>query len=483
MALSAKAHQNESQSFATLSIIIKDQVQNRLKFIEATIEKSDVNSSLTPTTTLRFEINRQLNYFKIPLPAQLSYVRLLGLDDKNQPVPQLEYSRNLFLVADKDSLKFEFSNSSNDLKFKGKDAAKYTCEYRLNCNDGINNKSFNYYSNLKQYDAAFESLIVQRDSLNRLHSAVINHYAEYLDPVELKVLETDCMANNNKMILGFPYSAFANHLEEQYPAALRFYNKHFGQREAESENISILLCSYEFGDYLLFKERTGVIAANAKTGESFFKDFKFSFMNSVINRDFASGSLKDKLKLLAFWDVDQHQDDYINFLDEAIQGAKPGSFKNSMVAIKKLKGFGAQIKGFQFLDQNGQLVDLKSISGKLIVLDFWFSGCHGCLQMAEKLKSIMKKYKDNPEVLFASLSIDRSREVWIHSLKSELYSSPDELNLLEGKNGQSQFIRAYNIQEYPTLFLISKKGTLISANPPDPRIDENAFLKMIDNNL
>ncbi|MDB5199214.1 MAG: Thiol-disulfide isomerase or thioredoxin [Chitinophagaceae bacterium] len=469
--------------FVIVTVILKDSDQTHLKKIEISVPENEVNSIIGPTVTYSFDLKKTFNSFRIPLPTKISYARIRGLNEKQRSVPQLETSRNLFLVKNRDSINIEYSNDKENLEFLGKNAVNYSCQYKLNCNSDINRKSFNYYCNLKEFDSAFTSLIYQRDSLNRLQSSLIHQFGQKLDPICRNLLEIDFRANTERMILAFCNNAFLVKATEQYPAAKRFYNKYFGQKTNYIVSSPLLLTSYQYCDYLLFKEITGILAVKSTPEKSFINDFKFSFINGAIDRDYPKSKLRDKLKFLAFCNVDQHQDDFADFLDGAINDAQQGPIRNSLTEIRRLKGKGAKIENFQFADENGRPVTLQTLKGRLVVLDFWFTGCHGCLGMAKTLKPLVMEFQDNPKIAFVSLCIDRNKEMWKRSLQSEMYSSQGELNLFEGMNGQSRFVRTYNIQEYPTLFLISKNGELITSSPPDPRFKMDSFIKLLKENL
>jgi thioredoxin-related protein len=99
------------------------------------------------------------------------------------------------------------------------------------------------------------------------------------------------------------------------------------------------------------------------------------------------------------------------------------------------------------------------------------------------LKSIVEHYKPNPNIVFLSVCTDRNIDLWKKSVKEELYCSKDEINLLAQNGNQSEIIKYFNVNAYPTLVIMSKDGKLISTAPPDPRIDAQKFIEFIDDHL
>lgn len=89
----------------------------------------------------------------------------------------------------------------------------------------------------------------------------------------------------------------------------------------------------------------------------------------------------------------------------------------------------ATIPPFQFIDQDGVVVDTNTVKGKIYVVDFFFTHCPSiCPKMKAEMHKVYEKYKNEPDVLILSHSIDPARDS-ISTLKT--YS--DKLNLKSGK--------------------------------------------------
>jgi hypothetical protein len=83
---------------------------------------------------------------------------------------------------------------------------------------------------------------------------------------------------------------------------------------------------------------------------------------------------------------------------------------------------------------------------------------------------------DKGKVVFLTISADAKKEIWLKSVRSGLYTTAFSLDLL-GDNlisGPSIF-KSYNIDNYPTLIVISKSGKLMR-NVIDPRVDKGEDL-------
>lgn len=72
----------------------------------------------------------------------------------------------------------------------------------------------------------------------------------------------------------------------------------------------------------------------------------------------------------------------------------------------------AVIPPFRFLDQNGHQVDTTTVSGKIYVVDFFFTHCPSiCPKMKAELHKVYEKYGDKG-VLILSHSIDPERDTF-----------------------------------------------------------------------
>lgn len=66
-----------------------------------------------------------------------------------------------------------------------------------------------------------------------------------------------------------------------------------------------------------------------------------------------------------------------------------------------------QIPDFAFVDQDSQLVTQETVAGKVYVSDFFFTSCPTiCPKMKSQMLRVYEAYKDNPNVVLLSHSID-----------------------------------------------------------------------------
>ncbi|RKE52397.1 TlpA family protein disulfide reductase [Sphingobacterium detergens] len=156
--------------------------------------------------------------------------------------------------------------------------------------------------------------------------------------------------------------------------------------------------------------------------------------------------------------------DFIFHFKEYTKGRVSGSFASDF----KLNGV------------DGNSYSLKDFRGKVIVMDFWFTGCGACRLLNPILEQASQKMR-NERVAFLSISIDKKKEIWEKSLKGNKYSFPGAIKLYtEGLGDKHPIISDYNIKGYPTVVIISPEGKLLPL-PVNPRSDKAESLLAVIN--
>jgi thiol-disulfide isomerase/thioredoxin len=137
---------------------------------------------------------------------------------------------------------------------------------------------------------------------------------------------------------------------------------------------------------------------------------------------------------------------------------------------------GSKIPDFSFVDLTGKQVELSHLKGKVFMMDFYFSGCKGCIEFAKKFKSqIYPQFSDNPDFKVLSVSIDATRKNWISAVNSGLYNEKSYINLSAGKDEwKHPFLKHFNRTVFPFIIIVDKNGKLIS------KIENESSLVIID---
>ncbi|QES88746.1 TlpA family protein disulfide reductase [Rhizosphaericola mali] len=120
---------------------------------------------------------------------------------------------------------------------------------------------------------------------------------------------------------------------------------------------------------------------------------------------------------------------------------------------------------FVLLDKTGKKWRLSDFRGKTILLDFWFTGCEGCIDFYEKILSKLEEhYKNSDSVLFISISPDMETTKWIESVRRGIYTNIDGKNILNlhSKIGwKDPIFQNYDVNSMPHQVLINSNGDIV----------------------
>jgi thiol-disulfide isomerase/thioredoxin len=158
---------------------------------------------------------------------------------------------------------------------------------------------------------------------------------------------------------------------------------------------------------------------------------------------------------------------------------------------KKLFSKGSPAYNFSLPDTSGRIVTLNDFKGKVVVLDFMYTGCPGCIQIVPTLTRLEKSYQGNLNVVFISISISNNISGpygWKAGIGKFNVKSSIQLNASFGKDSKNNYdhpsILGYAVNAYPTLVVIDKEGKLVTNRAPRPDTDGGKALStLIDETL
>ncbi len=203
-----------------------------------------------------------------------------------------------------------------------------------------------------------------------------------------------------------------------------------------------------------------------------------SLMKLVVYRDIAIGLVKEGGKVA---DVQAIKEWYststlVREMHKISDKAQLATFKSKIELIKTasykdaadqmlkhLMSFGKGDTAIDFIsvDLNGNQVALSSLKGKVIYVDLWATWCGPCMVEMPYYEKLKLQYKDNPNVVFVSLSIDDSEKPWKKSIDER---KADGYQWLINRSK----LQAYNIVGIPRSLLIDKDFKMVDMDAPMP---------------
>ena len=114
----------------------------------------------------------------------------------------------------------------------------------------------------------------------------------------------------------------------------------------------------------------------------------------------------------------------------------------------------------------GGTTSLDDLKGKYVYVDVWATWCGPCKAEIPSLKRVEAQYHDK-NIEFVSISIDQARDhyKWLAMVKDKELGG---IQLFADNEGNSTFIKEYQIQGIPRFILIDPKGNIVDANAPRP---------------
>lgn len=137
----------------------------------------------------------------------------------------------------------------------------------------------------------------------------------------------------------------------------------------------------------------------------------------------------------------------------------------SLTRISRLSTLlqGQKAYAFSLPDADGKYHSLEDYKGKVVFMDFWFATCGPCkAYMTNVLGPVKEMYKDNPNVVFITVSID-DLETFKSMLAKDNFLPKGGVHLYtDGQYGKHSIIQHYQIRGYPYPMLIGKEGNLFT---------------------
>lgn len=365
--------------------------------------------------------------------------------------------------------------SSLSFSFSGRGSAKYRCRYQcdsmLMSHHGglaispISNDTSNYFNVvynrgfqiLCKYDGIIDDLafeVLKADfvgilncsrygllypSLLEIPQDSVALITQKIDFLKLDLMTTSKYISNER----------AKAISFYYPVSLNLYN-------------TDLLVLNGYGKFNMLGDSVFSILRKNYYGE--LRDKLLTY--SVLSRYF----VPTQIKLL--------------FISKALTIVSSPYCRKLLIDYRDAHEPGTLISDLPLKDRDGNSVELTKFIGKVIFIDFWFTGCGACKGYYRRsVSKVEKALADDSNVVFVSISIDRSKEVWQRSIENELYSTDDLPNVVNlytgGKGSRHPLIDFYKIKGYPTPMLFDKNGRLRSSSSKDLRVDSAELIEKI----
>lgn len=428
-------------------------------------ELQDVNISQRPRKYLATAYDHKFKFFldSITSPRYVNFV-----------FPTLEGVQvRGYIIEPNDSI--TINDAGDELIFSGRGSEKYNFQYMLSKIQGESAITFPR-SDIPGTDVSrISDYFAYRDSTTEKGLALLTMYQPKVSKAIYPLLKALVVlqGENSKI---FPINNFSRNDSAAfaYGAYLKDYKNPIWHKEWTSEIneiksiqilpsfISCLLNRYWF-DSCVVKGQV----------------FKMSDCYTYLRIHY-HGQTKERLLYNLIASNKDNGQEISGCLDQALANDITNDvYRTRLSAFRSSRTPGALAFPFMLQDTAGNYHRLAEFSNKVILMDFWYTGCGNCEAIHPYLDSIQRLF-EGESLVVVSVSIDKDKRTWTKSVvggkNGRRYTSAKSVNLFtNGKGDQDPLIKHYFITGYPTLILIDKNGKLVD-QPNDPRADNGKSL-------
>lgn len=131
----------------------------------------------------------------------------------------------------------------------------------------------------------------------------------------------------------------------------------------------------------------------------------------------------------------------------------------TLPGIAQLK-IGGTVPEITLINSNDSIINLSSLQGKVVFIDFWASWCAPCRAANPYIQKLYKKYKADGFEVFA-VSLDVKKAAWLKAIKKDKLTYT---HVIDSDGWNSKVAQRYFVDQLPTNFLLDKEGKIVAIN-------------------
>ncbi len=147
-----------------------------------------------------------------------------------------------------------------------------------------------------------------------------------------------------------------------------------------------------------------------------------------------------------------------NDLAKRFPGSKYlANLKKSVESYSKMIE-GAEATDFTLASNEGKMISLSSLKGKIVLIDFWASWCGPCRKENPNVVKVYQKYHPKGFEILA-VSLDDKKDKWLEAIAKD---GLPWYHVSDLKGWESDVAKAYGVDAIPFTVLLDKEGKIIA---------------------
>jgi len=130
---------------------------------------------------------------------------------------------------------------------------------------------------------------------------------------------------------------------------------------------------------------------------------------------------------------------------------------------------------FKLVTVDGTFFDFEEARGKVVFINFWASWCTPCIAEMPNIQNLYEDYKENDEILFVMIGLDRDPKKSLDFIKRKEFDFP-----IYTPDYNDGIPAVYESTSIPTTFVLTKDGKIDMKKVGMANYDSDRFRKYLN---